>query len=232
MTASLAMASVLLVPLSAQAQTSTHHFSSAAISRAKTFWASAAVPASVQARLTAKLESGSLPDAAVPGASPSSVVTQREGDLIVSRSTFADGSVSTASLEEPLAGSRISVKAANSPATYVKYCSTSGTSGATEYTGCNVEGDNGFVKIIFIADYWLSQSAYAIIPNTGRNAGTVCNGTSCSTPNRTGYRKTETATAPAMLQYHTWYSGVSTNSGDAYLTLNVRNNKASASFSI
>lgn len=104
----------------------------------------------VQAELVAKWESGQAWDSMV-GAEPISTSTSEDGGWVVTRSVYADGSVSQVSLETPKASSGAGIGLRAKPLNGCKSLPNSG--GWVRRADCTADAKYGVYDLYFNVDY-------------------------------------------------------------------------------
>jgi hypothetical protein len=199
------------------------------------------VSATVREGIVEGLKEGRLPLSDVPGSRPVSARVQQSGAFVETVSTFADGSITVASVQvlpgevvDPSAAvlqvALPSTKGASASSASITGCSVTSGSGYSTRTGCLVKGSGALVDNWFYATYTYVQGANNDYISKTYNAGASC-GWSCSIPSKSNEQLKETAYLNAGVTYRgTWSSPVST--ATTYLTLNVGDNTSSASFSV
>ncbi len=140
----------------------------------------------------------------------------------VTRSYFADGSVTVSTLEKPSELGAGAQRAAS--------CTTDSWTGVTYYNNCLVTGDNGTVYLSFRTNYMVQHSGYDKITSSGWNASQSAVGATCGTPSLDSYVDWETYSAPARLGYRTHCTFLGIGSWNMFLYLYVQSNGRWTSF--
>lgn len=193
----------------------------------------------VRQNIIAGLKEGRLPLSSVPGARPVTSRVQPSGAFVETVTTFADGSISVASVQV-LPGDVVDPSAAvlaitlpstkGTVAGTITGCSVTTGSGYSTRTGCLVKGSTVTVDNWFYATYTYVQGAHNDYITSTYNAGASC-GFSCSIPSRSNFVANETAYTTAGATFRgSWANPFTT--ATTYLTLTVGNNTSSAAFSV
>ncbi|GAB3150702.1 hypothetical protein GCM10027058_15420 [Microbacterium neimengense] len=171
--------------------------------------------------LIEKFNSGVLPDS-MTGTEPVSSTTSAEAGWIVTRDTFADGSISISKLETPQATESSDDFTTKS----VGSCSSSiGGSGFANYYDCAVTGSNGvYLDVEFRADYTRVSNGAGII-NAVRSPYAYAIGGQATTPVLRIDRSNGTMSDPARATATSQYSSTAT-SFTAVVTLKVNGQQA------
>lgn len=195
--ATLAVAVALAIPFgAATASASTDDYT-----HLRNYWTQYGVSSQVQEQLIRSIEAGENLDSMTLDTEPIAARTVREGAMETTVLQYADGSVSTQSMQTPRTVGGVG-------ASGISECRVTQGSGWVRYSGCKVSAGNGSIYVSFKVTYEKYSQAFAEIKSHG-DSNVSAPGGSASDPTVSGQRRVSTRTQEAFVKYHTVFERAS-----------------------